>query len=198
MRQAEDIIIELINEKARVLDLGCGDGELLNRLSESKSVTGYGVERDHERIEACLKRGVNVIEHDIDDGLERFPTSSFDMVIMNQTLQAINEPRKLVAEMLRVGEECVVTFPNFAYWRCRHQLLFGGRMPVADHLPHQWYDTPNIHLCTINDFDAMCASENYRVIARYVFDHAGYETFGTRVFSNVLGVSAFYRLGRAT
>lgn len=198
MRQADDIIIELINEKARVLDLGCGDGELLSRLGDSKSVAGYGVERDHDRIEACLKRGVNVIEHDIDDGLERFPTSSFDMVIMNQTLQAINEPRKLVTEMLRVGEECVVTFPNFAYWRCRAQLLLQGRMPVADHLPHQWYDTPNIHLCTIRDFDAMCAAEHVRVITRYVFNHAGYETFGTRAFSNVLGVSAFYRLGRAT
>lgn len=196
MRQADDIIVNLINQNARVLDLGCGDGELLSRLGTSKSVTGYGVERDHRRIEACLTRGVNVIEHDIDDGLARFPTGSFDMVIMNETLQAISEPQKLVREMLRVGEECVVTFPNFAYWRCRTQLFFGGRMPVSNHLPHQWYDTPNIHLCTIKDFDAMCAAENVRVISRYVFDHEGRQTIRTRAFSNVLGVTAFYRLGR--
>ena len=133
MKQADDIIIDLVNPNARVLDLGCGDGDLLCRLRQTKSVTGYGVEIEHHRIEGCLERGVNVIEHDIDSGLERFPTNSFDIVIMNETLQAISEPRTLVREMLRIGEECIVTFPNFAYWQCRKQLFFGGRMPVSKH-----------------------------------------------------------------
>lgn len=196
MKQADDIIIDLVNANARVLDLGCGDGELLSRLGARKAVTGYGVERDQARIEACLARGVNVIEHDIDDGLDRFPTDSFDMVIMNETLQAIAAPRRLVREMLRVGEECVVTFPNFAYWTCRRQLFFDGRMPVSKHLPHQWYDTPNIHLCTIHDFDRMCQEENVRVISRFVFNRAGVQTVATRLFRNIFGVTAFYRLGR--
>ncbi|MCY3859366.1 MAG: methionine biosynthesis protein MetW [Gammaproteobacteria bacterium] len=198
MKQADDIIIDLVNPNARVLDLGCGDGDLLCRLRQTKSVTGYGVEIEHTRIEGCLARGVNVIEHDIDAGLDRFPTNSFDIVIMNETLQAISEPRTLVREMLRIGEECVVTFPNFAYWQCRKQLFFGGRMPVSKHLPNEWYDTPNIHLCTIHDFDTMCAAENVRVITRHVFDQHGRETFPTRMLPNVLGVTAFYRLGRPT
>ncbi|MYD44641.1 MAG: methionine biosynthesis protein MetW [Gammaproteobacteria bacterium] len=196
MKQADDLIIDLVNANARVLDLGCGDGELLSRLSTTKSVTGYGVERDQSHIEACLARGVNVIEHDIDDGLDRFPTDSFDMVIMNETLQAIAAPRHLVREMLRVGEECVVTFPNFAYWSCRQQLFFGGHMPVSNHLPHQWYDTPNIHLCTIRDFDRMCREDNVNVISRFVFNRTGVQTLGTRIFRNIFGVTAFYRLGR--
>ena len=198
MRQADDIIIDLVNPNARVLDLGCGDGDLLCRLRQTKAVTGYGVELAHDRIEACLARGVNVIEHDIDAGLERFTTNSFDIVIMNETLQAISEPRTLVREMLRIGEECIVTFPNFAYWQCRKQLFFGGRMPVAEHLPNEWYDTPNIHLCTIHDFDGMCASENVRVISRFVFNQSGRQTMATKMFRNVLGVTAFYRLGRSS
>ena len=196
MKQADDIIVDLVNANARILDLGCGDGELLSRLSTSKAVTGYGVERAAARIEASLARGVNVIEHDINDGLQRFPDNSFDMVIMTETLQSISEPRRLVREMLRIGEECVVTFPNFAYWRCRTQLFFDGRMPVSDHLPYEWYNTPNIHLCTIQDFDAMCREERVRVISRFVFNARGAQSWGTAVFRNWLGVTAFYRLGR--
>ena len=197
MKHADDIIIDIVNPHARVLDLGCGDGELLWRMRQTKAVTGYGVERDHNRIEGCLARGVNVIEHDIDSGLERFATNSFDIVIMNETIQAITQPRTLVREMLRIGEECIVTFPNFAYWRCRSQLFFGGRMPVSKHLPNEWYDTPNIHLCTIRDFDAMCKAEGVRVISRYVFNQNGNPSAATKLLSNVLGITAFYRLGRS-
>ena len=198
MRSADDIIVELVQDGARVLDLGCGDGDLLKRLGDQKNVTGYGVEVDADRITKCLERGVNVIEHDIDAGLERFPASSFDVVILNQTLQALRDPRGLVLEMLRIGQECVVTFPNFAYWRCRMQLAKGGRMPVSDHLPHQWHDTPNIHLCTIRDFDLLCKEEKVRVLARYVFDAKGQENWLSNTWRNLLGVTAFYRLGRGS
>lgn len=196
MKQTDDIIVELVNQSARVLDLGCGEGELLQRLADVKAVTGYGVERSQPRIKACLARGVNVVEHDINSGLDRFPTDSFDMVIMTETIQSINNPRTLVREMLRIGEECVVSFPNFAYWQCRNQLFWGGKMPVSSHLPHEWYNTPNIHLCTIDDFDRLCAEENIRVIARYVFNQRGRESLLVRAFRNFFGMTAFYRLGR--
>lgn len=198
MNQADKIITELVNTGARVLDLGCGDGELLSHLHTTKSVTGYGVEVDTDRIEAALARGVNVIEHDIDAGLDRFPADSFDLVIMNQTLQAIRMPQRLIQEMLRIGKQCVVTFPNFAYWRCRQQLFIGGRMPVSKHLPHEWYDTPNIHLCTIRDFDAMCRDERVNVISRHVFNARGEQSWVTSALRNWLGATAFYQLGRAT
>ena len=196
MKQADDIIVELINEQARVLDLGCGNGELLARLGETKSVTGYGIERDQIRVESCLERGVNVIEHDINDGLGRFPTNSFDMVVMTETIQSIDNPRRLIQEMLRVGEECVVTFPNFAYWQCRKQLFFGGRMPVSSHLPHDWHNTPNIHLCTIKDFDELCREEDFRVISRFVFNQSGRSSAISRLWRNIFAVTAFYRLAR--
>lgn len=196
MKSADDLIVDLVHESARVLDLGCGDGELLHRLAQQKNVTGYGVELSSERIRKCLERGVNVIEHDIDEGLERFPSGSFDMVFLNETLQAIREPQKLILEMLRVGEECVVTFPNFAYWRCRIQLALGGKMPVSDHLPHEWHNTPNIHLCTIKDFDELCAAAKVQVISRFIFNASGKKSWATESLSNLIGVTAFYRLGR--
>ena len=196
MKQIDDIIVDIVNKNARVLDLGCGEGELLQRLAKKKSVTGYGVERSQSRIEACLARGVNVVEHDINSGLDRFPTDSFDMVIMTETIQAIDDPQQLVQEMLRIGEECIVSFPNFAYWQCRNQLFWRGRMPVSSHLPHEWYNTPNIHLCTIQDFDNLCLDENIRVVARYVFNPRGRESLAAKAFRNFFGMTAFYRLAR--
>ena len=142
MRRDLEIIAALINPGARVLDLGCGSGELLKYLTASKGVNGYGVENGTAEISACVTAGVNVIEHDLDDGLARFSDSSFDMVVMTETLQAVAAPSRLLDEMLRIGEECVVTFPNFGHWICRLQLATRGRMPVARHLPHHWYDTP--------------------------------------------------------
>ena len=136
MRKDLEIIAALIKPGARVLDLGCGDGELLHHLAREKGVNGYGVEKDAAAISACIAAGVNVIEHDLDDGLARFPDSIFDMVVMTETLQAVAEPSRLLDELLRIGDECVVTFPNFGHWRCRAQLATKGRMPVARHLPH--------------------------------------------------------------
>lgn len=196
MRPDLEIIAALVNPGARVLDLGCGGGELLKRLAAEKGVNGYGVEKDPNQISACVRAGVNVIEHDLDDGLGRFPDSSFDMVVMTETLQAVASPSELIDEMLRIGEECVVTFPNFGHWRCRLQLAMLGRMPVAKHLPHEWYDTPNIHLCTFHDFERLVAAKRLPIIERHVVDRGYRVQNRLNPLRNLFGTIAFYRLGR--
>lgn len=196
MRPDLEITATLINDGARVLDLGCGSGDLLAHLVVAKDVRGYGVENDHDEITACVAQGVNVIEHDLNDGLGRFPDDSFDMVVMTETLQAVESPHELLDDMLRVGEECIVTFPNFGHWQCRLQLLSRGRMPVAKHLPHNWFDTPNIHLCTFLDFEQLCRVKGLRVIERFVVDREYQNRMLINRFPNMFGTTAFYRLGR--
>ena len=196
MRQDLQIIAKLVNPGAKVLDLGCGDGALLSHLTAHKNVNGYGIEKGAAEISACIRAGVNVIEHDLDEGLARFPNDSFDMVVMTETLQAVAEPAKLLDEMLRIGEECVVTFPNFGHWRCRLQLTTRGRMPVARHLPHEWHDTPNIHLCTFRDFEQLVAAKGLPIIERSVVDAAHDVRRFVNWWPNLFGTVAFYRLGR--
>ena len=177
---------------ARVLDLGCGDGTLLKYLRRERSASGYGVEIDDAGVLACVRNGVSVIQGDLESGLSDFEDHAFDYVILSQTLQAMRHSERIVREMLRVGREGIVTFPNFGYWRNRLQVL-GGRMPVSNNLPHQWYDTPNVHLCTISDFEAFCASHSVRILERTVI------TDGTAVslLPNLLGALAVYRFQRA-
>ena len=189
-------IAELINANARVLDLGCGEGDLLAHLQETKSVNGYGLDVDPENIRTCLGKGVNVIEQNLDDGLANFPDSSFDMVVMTETLQSVRAPDHMLTEMLRIGEECIVTFPNFGHWRCRTQLITKGQMPVAKHLPHSWFDTPNIHLCTFKDFEQLCRDLGLRIIQRRVVSPTYNEASWISIWPNLLGTTAFYRLGR--
>lgn len=189
-------VADFVEDNARVLDLGCGDGELLEYLQESKSIRGYGVERDQDAIESCIQRGVNVIEHDLNSGLDRFPDDSFDIVVMTETLQALESPRTLLRELLRIANRCIVSFPNFGHWRCRFQLLFRGRMPVAEHLPHAWYNTPNIHLCTFRDFDEMCQLEKLEVVERSVIDPKYRKVTSKSALSNLFGTTGFYVLGR--
>ena len=190
------IIADLINADARVLDLGCGEGDLLAHLQENKNVNGYGLDVDPENIRICLGKGVNVIEQDLDEGLQNFEDASFNMVVMTETLQSVRRPDHLVDEMLRIGEECIVTFPNFGHWRCRLQLAVSGRMPVAEHIPHSWFDTPNIHLCTFRDFENLCEDLRVRIIQRRVVNHDHAELTLGSIFPNLLGPVAFYRLGR--
>ena len=177
---------------SRVLDLGCGDGSLLRYLKESRRVTGYGVEIDDDRVLACVKSGVNVIQGDLERGLSEFESRSFDYVVLSQTLQAVRNSERIVRDMLRVGREGIVTFPNFGYWRNRLQVL-GGHMPVSDNLPYQWHDTPNVHLCTISDFEDFCAGHGVRIMERKVL--TGGRPVG--VLPNLLGSLAVYRFQRA-
>ena len=177
---------------SRVLDLGCGDGSLLKYLGDSRRVTGCGVEIDDDRVLACVKNGINVVQGDLERGLSEFENGSFDYVILSQTLQAVRNSERVVADMLRVAREGIVTFPNFGYWKNRLQVL-GGRMPVSDNLPYQWHDTPNVHLCTIADFERFCEDFGVKILERKVL--TGGRPVG--VLPNLLGALAVYRFQRA-
>ena len=196
MRPDLKIISDLIKPGARVLDLGCGEGDLLAQLQEHKQVNGYGLEIDADNITVCVDKGVNVVEQDLDEGLENFADKSFDMVVMTETLQSVKAPDRMLEEMLRIGEQCIVTFPNFGYWRCRLYLATRGRMPVVKHLPHTWFDTPNIHLCTFHDFERLCYDKGLDIIERFVVDAAHVNRPLINRFPNFFGTIAFYRLGR--
>ena len=189
IRADYDTIAAWISPGARVLDLGCGNGSLLRYLREKRGITGYGVEIDDEKIIASVGNGVNVIQRDLEGGLAEFEDRSFDFVILSLTLQAVRQTEKIVREMLRVGREGIVTFPNFGFWRNRLQVLLGA-MPVSRELPYQWYDTPNIHLCTIDDFETFCAKNEIRILQRVVM--AGSQP--VNALPNLLGSLAVYRL----
>jgi methionine biosynthesis protein MetW len=150
------LIAEWITPQTQVLDLGCGDGSLLAHLREARQCAGYGVEIADSHVLECVKRGVNVVQANLDAGLRLFPDDKFDTVVLSQTLQAVHQVEAVLREMARVGRQGIVSFPNFGHWR--HALsLLGGRMPVTKQIPYQWYDTPNIHLCTPKDFEILAA-----------------------------------------
>jgi methionine biosynthesis protein MetW len=178
--------------KARVLDLGCGDGSLLAYLGRERQATGYGIEIDDAGVLASIGNGINVLQSDLESGLAGFDDASFDCVILSQTLQAMRHTEAIVAEMLRVGRDAIVTFPNFGHWSHRWQ-IFRGRMPVSSSLPYQWYDTPNIHLCTVADFDAFLAERRCVIEGRVVL--AGGRPVS--LLPNLLGELAIYRFRRA-
>lgn len=190
------IISNWIPRQAKVLDLGCGDGALLAHLNKALDVHGYGLEIDQDNLAACFERGVNVIEKDIDQGLGNIDDKRFDYVVMTQALQAIHRPDLVLNEMLRVGREAIITFPNFGYWRVRAYLLFKGRMPVSRSLPYQWYDTPNIHLHTVRDFETHCAKNGLKILQRVVVNKHHNESPLTRLLPNVFGELALYRVTR--
>ncbi|MBV0933283.1 methionine biosynthesis protein MetW [Marinobacterium weihaiense] len=196
MRADLEIINEWIAPGSRVLDLGCGDGELLAHLQAEKQVSGYGLEIDHDNLTACIEKGVSVIEKDIDDGLASIGNASFDTVIMTQALQSMHRPDLIVDEMLRIGRECIVTFPNFAHWRARGYLAFRGKMPVSKFLPYTWYNTPNIHFCTFKDFEQLCVDRNIEILQRTVVDHTHRHRWWIKLWPNMLGEIAIYRITR--
>ena len=158
------LIVKLVEEHSTVLDLGCGDGDLMELLIRERKVTARGVEIAEEGVYRCISRGLSVHHGDLDEGLEDYPDGSFDYVILSQTLQAVHKPRLVLQEMLRVGRLGIVSFPNFVYWRHRLQLTLGGRMPKSSDLPYEWYNTPNIHLTTIRDFQDLCEAEGISAV----------------------------------
>ena len=187
------VIANWIAEGERVLDLGCGDGRLLRYLRETKNVSGYGVEIDHDSVLGCIRNNVDVIQIDIEGGLSGFEDHSFSHVIISQALQAMRATERILGEMLRVADEAVISFPNFAY-RTNREAIAGGRMPVSEDLPYDWYDTPNVRFFTIVDFEALCSKLGIEVRERLAFDEAGKPVTDD---PNLNGSLAFYRLGRA-
>ncbi|HUX82004.1 MAG TPA: methionine biosynthesis protein MetW [Halothiobacillus sp.] len=191
------IVEEWITPKSRVLDLGCADGALLDHLIGTRQVTGVGLELQDEQVAACIERGLNVIQEDLDKGIsDWFTPESFDFVIVSQTIQAIRHPERLLVDMLQVAREGIVTFPNMGYWRNRVQLGLLGHMPINRALPNPWYNTPNIHLCTLTDFESLCAELDIEILDRAVVDRARRESPLLRALPNWFGEHAIYRIQR--
>jgi methionine biosynthesis protein MetW len=181
-------IADWIQPGSRVLDLGCGDGTLLKYLQQTRDVSGYGVEIDDSNVLECVKNGVHVIQSDLERGLADFDDNSFDFVVLSQTLQAMRNTERIVREMLRVGHAGIVTFPNFGYWKNRLHVL-SGRMPISANLPFEWFNTPNIHLCTIADFEKFCAERGINIVASTVLTNGKRAT----MMPGLLGELAVYQ-----
>ena len=192
LRPDFDVVTAWVPQGASVLDLGCGDGELLARLQRERAITGYGVEIDDAGVLTCLQRGLHILQADIEGGLNLFDDAAFDVVILSQTLQATRHTEALVREVLRVGKSAIVTLPNFGHWQVRWQLGVGGRMPVSKRLPYQWYDTPNVHFSTVRDFDVFCAEKGIHVERRAVL--AGGREIS--LWPNLRGETAVFQIRR--
>ena len=189
-----NILNAWIPKNSEVLDLGCGDGSLLASLKNKLNVSGYGVDISEKKIQLSLSKGLNVIEQDIDEGLDNFKDASFDIVIMSQSIQALKKPENALKEIVRIGKECIVSIPNFANLKCRTQLALTGKMPVSNALPYDWYSTPNLHLCSLRDFESLCKKLNIRVIERKLSDSNGRSSFLMKTFPNLFTEVALYKL----
>ena len=193
-----EVVASFIEPRSRVLDVGCGDGELLSLLESDRQIDGRGVELSQRGVNECVARGLSVIQGDADHDLVFYPDKGFDYVILSQTLQATRNPKAVLEDLLRIGDRAIVSFPNFGHWRMRLSLLFKGRMPVTRELPYSWYDTPNIHFCTIRDFVALCDEVGATVEAAIALD-----AYGQRVglslpwwIWNLVGQQAVFLLKR--
>jgi len=173
LRRDLRVIADMIEPAARVLDIGCGDGALLHYLASEKGVDARGVELSQHGVNACVTQGLSVIQGDADSDLDAYPAGAFDVVVLSQTLQATRQPRRVLETLMRIGKRAIVSFPNFGFWRIRLGLAFGGRMPMSPLLSHAWYDTPNIHLCTIRDFVALCDEIGVRIEKSVTLDRYG-------------------------
>ncbi|MFZ2006514.1 MAG: methionine biosynthesis protein MetW [Stellaceae bacterium] len=173
LRRDLRVIADMIEPSARVLDIGCGDGALLGYLAKEKGVDARGVELSQHGVNACVTQGLSVIQGDADSDLDAYPTGAFDVVVLSQTLQATRQPRRVLETLMRIGQRAIVSFPNFGFWRIRLSLALGGRMPLSPLLEYQWYDSPNIHLCTIRDFVGLCDELGVRIEKSVTLDRYG-------------------------
>ena len=192
--QLQSIVLDWIPDQSRVIDFGCGDGTLLKILAEKKSVKGYGVEIDGEKINSCIANSVSVIQQDIDAGIQNYIGMGFDIAIMASSIQCLRSPRNAMRNILQVANECVITLPNFGNWELRLGLL-KGKMPSSAQLPAKWYETKNLHLCTIADFEDLCAEESFNIQKKVYLNSRGSSSWLANTFPNLFAAEAVYLIG---
>ena len=195
MKTAE-VIENWVSSGSRILDLGCGDGSILEALKLNKSVGGYGIEIDKENIQACLEKGLEVIEQNIDEGLSNFQDKSFDTVLVSQTIQVLKNPKEALDEITRIGRQSIIVIPNFGHWKSRLTVFLGGKMPVTEALPEKWYETDNIHLCTVADFENLCSELGIVIEEKKILNSEGKVSTISSGWSNLLSSAVIYRLSR--
>ena len=189
------IITDWVPFRSKVIDFGCGDGSLLKDLIDTKNICGYGVEIDHQMIDKCIEKGISVIEKDIDKGIQDFELSNFDIAIMASSIQCLKNPNIAMRRMLRLSNKCIVTLPNFGYWRCRLALL-AGKMPVTPSLPSSWYETENLHLCTISDFEKLCSDSGFIIDERIFLNSSSKKGLLASTMPNIFASEGVYLLGK--
>ena len=191
-----EVIENWVSSGSRILDLGCGDGSILEGLILNKSVEGYGVEIDKDNIQTCLEKGLEVIEQNIDEGLANFQDKSYDTVLVSQTIQVLKNPKEALDEITRIGHQSIIVIPNFGHWRSRLTVFLGGKMPVTETLPEKWYETENIHLCTVADFEDLCSELGVVVEEKKILNAEGKVSSISSGWSNLLSSAVIYRLSR--
>ena len=189
------IITDWVPARSKVIDFGCGDGSLLKDLINTKNICGYGVEIDHQMIDKCIEKGISVIEKDIDKGIQDFELSNFDIAIMASSIQCLKNPNIAMRRMLRLSNKCIVTLPNFGYWKCRLALL-AGKMPVTPSLPSSWYETENVHLCTISDFEKLCSDSGFIIDERIFLNGSSKKGLLASIMPNIFASEGVYLLGK--
>jgi len=194
IREDLALICDWVEPDSRLLDLACGDGTLLSLLAEHKNTTGYGMEISQADINSCLARGINVIHRDIELGLEVFDDSSFDYVVTTHSIQTLRYPAHTLLEMVRVGAKGIVSFPNMGYWSARLSIAMMGKMPRTKSLPHEWYDTPNTHLCTVRDFENLCETLNIEILRRVAVSHSKTKLLPSGLWPNLFSETALYEI----
>ena len=189
------IITDWVPARSKVIDFGCGDGSLLKDLINTKNICGYGVEIDHQMIDKCIEKGISVIEKDIDKGIQDFELSNFDIAIMASSIQCLKNPNIAMRRMLRLSNKCIVTLPNFGYWKCRLALL-AGKMPITPSLPSSWYETENLHLCTISDFEKLCSDSGFIIDERIFLNGSSKKGLLASIMPNIFASEGVYLLGK--